>query len=228
MKMTIIERSQQVKPESIKSVSKVLLIDLENCPCQIHQLMHNLEQYSQVVVCYAESGAKVPLDWILPLTATVRDNRLKIVKMPNGGKNAADFGITFWSGVLMAELPEYAHFDIVSNDIDLDYAVSLLVSKGRSAERIGVDQKNQSKPSNTPSLRDKEYYLQEFCLHLVKYQNNRPTKKEALLNSIENKFKVDMFSPDNLFEMLIKQDVISVIDNKITYNQQKITKFAGL
>jgi hypothetical protein len=31
--------------------NRVLLIDLENCPSQINQLMDNLERYSHVVVC---------------------------------------------------------------------------------------------------------------------------------------------------------------------------------
>lgn len=38
--------------------NRILLIDLENCPNQIQQLMKDLEQYSHVVVCYAQSGAK--------------------------------------------------------------------------------------------------------------------------------------------------------------------------
>jgi hypothetical protein len=42
--------------------NRVLLIDLENCPSQINQLMDNLEKYSHVVVCYAQSGAKILLD----------------------------------------------------------------------------------------------------------------------------------------------------------------------
>ena len=74
---------------------KVLLIDLENCPSQINELLENLENYSQVVICYAQSGAKIPIDWILPLTKVVNDDHLKIIKMPTIGKNAADFGITF-------------------------------------------------------------------------------------------------------------------------------------
>jgi hypothetical protein len=61
---------------------RVLMIDLENCPNQIYQLMNNLEQYSQIVICYAQSGAKIPLDWILPLTAVVNEERLRIVKCP--------------------------------------------------------------------------------------------------------------------------------------------------
>ncbi len=67
----------------------VLLIDLENCPSQIDHLIKNLEQFSLVVICYAQSGAKVPIDWILPLTSAVNTNKLKLFKTPGTGKNAA-------------------------------------------------------------------------------------------------------------------------------------------
>lgn len=83
-----------------EQITRVLLIDLENCPSQINQLMTHLEKYSMVVVCYAQSGAKIPIDWLMPLTGIVNNKRLKWVKMPTTGKNAADFGITFWAGVL--------------------------------------------------------------------------------------------------------------------------------
>lgn len=226
--MTIIEQSQQGGSELAGGTVKVLLIDLENCPSQVHQLMNNLGQYSQVVVCYAVSGAKIPLDWIVPLTATVNDSRLKIVKMPNGGKNAADFGITFWAGVLMSQLPEHTHFDIVSNDTDLDHVVNLLKSQQRSAMRIGINKESQSIVTEPQQSQGKQSYLQEYCIHLVNHHKNRPVKKETLINSIKSKFKADSLSVDDLFDGLVKQGIISVTDNKITYNQQKITKFAGL
>ncbi|MDP3331719.1 MAG: PIN domain-containing protein [Methylococcaceae bacterium] len=226
--MTVIEQSQQANSGSAKSTTKVLFIDLENCPSQVNELINHLEQYSQVVICYAASGAKVPVDWIVSLTATVNDNRLKILKMPNGGKNAADFGIAFWAGFLMAQLPEYAHFDIVSNDADLDHVVNLLKSQQRSAKRIGTNKNTQPVVLEPGPLQSKQSYLQEYCIHLVNHHKNRPVKKETLINSIKSKFKADSLNVDDLFEALVKQSIISVTDNKITYNQQKITKFAGL
>jgi len=36
-------------------LDRILLIDLENCPSQINQLMKDLEDYSIIVVCYAQS-----------------------------------------------------------------------------------------------------------------------------------------------------------------------------
>jgi hypothetical protein len=204
---------------------RVLLIDLENCPNQVQQLMENLEKYSHVVVCYAQSGAKVPLDWVIPLTTTVNDDRLKIIKMPNSGKNAADFGITFWAGMLMAQLPPQTHFDIVSNDTDLDHVVSLLISQQRSAQRIGT---KKEYPAIVTVAKETETeiqdYLQKYCEHLKNH--SKPAKKETLLNSIKNKFKVNNIDPEELFEELIKQGIINVKDNKITYNLQKITEFA--
>ena len=204
---------------------RVLLIDLENCPKQVHRLMENLECYSQVVVCYAQSNAKIPLDWIVPLTATVNDNRLQIVKMPNGGKNSADFGITFWAGVLMAQLPENTQFDVVSDDADLDHVVSLLVSQQRSAQRIGV-----KKIENISALAPKQRRaaMQEYCSHLVKHNKSRPVKKETLLNSIRTKFKNNEVDSEELFDALNRQGAIAVKENKISYNQQKIEELADL
>ncbi|MFH7245349.1 MAG: PIN domain-containing protein [Spirulina sp.] len=125
------------------SAEKILLIDLENCPDQIHQLQKSLEEFSQVIICYARTGAKIPLDWLVPLSGTVSANKLKIFKMANGGKNAADFGLCFFAGALMQQLSPETHFVIISNDTDLDHVVSLLQSQGRTAERVG-SQKTQT------------------------------------------------------------------------------------
>ena len=222
--MQVPDECQNASKETMEKTIRVLLIDLENCPNQVQQLMENLEKYSHVVVCYAQSGAKIPLDWVIPLTTTVNDDRLKIVKMPNSGKNSADFGITFWAGILMAQLPLQAHFDIVSNDTDLDHVVSLLISQQRSAQRIGTKKENPvvvtvAKETET----EIQKYLLQYCLHLKNH--NKPAKKETLLNGIRSTFKANI-NPEELFEELSKQGVITVKDNRITYNLQKITKFA--
>jgi hypothetical protein len=179
-------------------------------------------------VCYAQCGAKIPVDWIMALTTTINDNRLKLVKMPIVGKNAADFGITFWAGILMTQLPPNTHFDIVSNDTDLDYAVSLLQNQGRSAERLGI--KKDSVPiladTKKTSVDSKNNYLREYCLYLFNHAN-RPAKKETLLNSINSKFKADNVDGNKLIELLVKQGVITINVNKVTYNQQKLNTVAN-
>ncbi len=210
-----------------EKTARVLLIDLENCPSQINDLMGHLEQYLQVIVCYAQSGAKIPIDWIMPLTIVINENRLKLVKIPTVGKNAADFGITFWAGALMSQLPEQTHFDIVSNDTDLDYAVGLLISQQRSATRIGIKKESvvvatEIKTTSTEPVN----YLREYCLHLHNH-SNKPAKKETLLNSIKAKFKSDNIDANQLLENLVKRGVITTNESKITYNQDKLRAIAN-
>jgi len=199
------------------------MIDLENCPNEIHQLMNNLEKYASIVVCYAQNSFKVPLDWVIPLASVVNVNRIKIVKMPNGGKNAADFGITFWAGVLMAQSTTDTHFDIVSNDADLDHCVSLLQCQNRSAKRIKTQAENIQ---NLQTEKTPGKFAHEYCQNLLKYNKNRPGNKAALLNSIKNKFNGSVPNPETLCQELHKLGVITLKDNKISYNPEKITQFA--
>lgn len=217
-----------------EQIARVLLIDLENCPSEINQLMTHLEKYSMVVVCYAQSGAKIPIDWLMPLTGIVNNKRLKWVKMPTTGKNAADFGITFWAGVLMAKLPPNTHFDIVSNDTDLDHVVGLLIDQKRTAERVGTKKEvlpvsSVIKPTaiNIPSVKTQNHHLYESCLYLISMTNNKPTKKETLSNSLKSKFKSNNIDENQLIEMLVKNGVITINTNKIVYNQQKLNQFAN-
>ncbi|MDP3010055.1 MAG: PIN domain-containing protein [Methylococcales bacterium] len=215
-----------------EQIARVLLIDLENCPSQINQLMTHLEKYSMVVVCYAQSGAKIPIDWLMPLTGIVNNKRLKWVKMPTTGKNAADFGITFWAGVLMAKLPPNTHFDIVSNDTDLDHVVGLLIDQKRTAERVGTKKENLPIPTaivtTKTDLKLQEYYLHEYCLSLINMKTGKPAKKETLLNSIKAKFKSDNIDAEQLVKSLIKNGIIdSSNENKIMYNEQKLIQLAN-
>lgn len=215
-----------------EQIARVLLIDLENCPSQINQLMTHLEKYSMVVVCYAQSGAKIPIDWLMPLTGIVNNKRLKWVKMPTTGKNAADFGITFWAGVLMAKLPPNTHFDIVSNDTDLDHVVGLLIDQKRTAVRVGTKKEVLPVPTaivtTKTDLKLQEYYLHEYCLSLINMKTGKPAKKETLLNSIKAKFKSDNIDVEQLVKSLIKNGIIdSSNENKIMYNEQKLIQLAN-
>ena len=137
-----------------------------------------------------QSGAKIPLGWIVPLTTTVNENRSKVVKMPNSGKNSADFGITFWAGVLLSHLPGQAHFTIVFNGTDLDHDVSLLISRQRAPERIGTKKESAglSPEMNESADTIQNRKVQKYSLQLVNHNKSRPAKKESLINNIKSKF----------------------------------------
>ena len=200
-------------------IDSVLLIDLENCPNQIHKLQESLKKYRQVIIYYAHSGAKVPIDWLMPLSTMVNVGKLKIFKMPNSGKNAADFGISFYAGVLTEQLPQDVKFVIVSNDKDLDHVVDLLKSEGRLAERIGTRKEEKQVSDEVSSTLSP---IKIYCKHLITHSKNRPAKKDTLLNSINSRFKDTPETAKNVMQLLVAYSAVKIAENKVAYNQKKI------
>ncbi|HNB19637.1 MAG TPA: PIN domain-containing protein [Agitococcus sp.] len=204
--------------------TQILLIDLENCPSQLSVLLKDLEQYQQVIVCYAQSGAKIPLDWLMPLNQMINQQRLKIVKMPNTGKNAADFGICFLAGMLMAEQPQNTHFVIMSNDSDLDHTIKLLKSYGRTAERISLKKEEVT----TTIVNIKETTLKGYCQKLIVQQKNRPSSKTSLLNSLRSYYGQDLNAAESSFNQLLELGLITLTaNNKVTYHDNNISQYAA-
>lgn len=215
------ELEESVSEATISHQNTVLLIDIENCPTQIKQLQSNLISFSQVFICYAQNNCpKIPLDWLNTLAKAINENRLKIIKMKIATKNSADFGICFFSGMLMERLAQETHFIIVSNDSDLDHTIELLKSQGRSAERIGIEKKNNNSLSNI-----NEDPLTTYCKYLIT-SKGKPAKKETLMNSIKSKCKGMPQVAENVFQELINQSIIKIVENgNVTYNLIKLNEF---
>jgi hypothetical protein len=218
---------------------KVLLIDLENYPSQINELPKVLTQYHLVVICYAQSNARIPIDWLMPLNDTINKAQLKIFRMTSNGKNAADFGISFYAGMLMSQLPPDAHFVIMSDDQDLDHVVNLLKNQQRSAERLGMrkDEPKAIKPAaqadaitsaaepiKTSSKDPLTPLIKLYCAHLITYKKNRPAKKTTLLNSITNKLGDEKHRSEALFQALVKLQALQIQDTKVQYFDKRIVE----
>jgi hypothetical protein len=154
----------------------------------------------------------------MPLTTMVNSDRLKIIKMPNGGKNAADFGICFFAGVLMQQLPIQTHFVIMSEDTDLDHVIRLLRSQGRTAVRINVKQEEKGVATtliNTP--------IQAYCEKMLVNHKNRPSTKITLLNSLKSYCLQDIEKAEDIYRQLEKTGVISIgLNDKLTYHDAKM------
>lgn len=207
-----------------KTIPKVLLIDLENCPSQINELLDNLKSFSLVVICYAQTGVKIPLDWLVPLSCHVNNQRLKILKIPNQGKNAADFGISFFAGMLIQQLPIETHFVIISEDTDLDQVINLLKNQGRTAERIGTQK--TSTPDKKFTMEDLSSVIKTFCKSLLANTKNRPTKRETLKNSIQARFKNLSVETEQILNFLEKEQAIHITESKITYNDEQLKQLS--
>ena len=220
---TDVKREQKINEQA----SQVLLIDLENCPNQqLEQLLTDIANYSQIIICYAQNTPRVPLNLLMPLAAAINEKKLQIIQMERGGKNSADFGICFFAGMLMQQLPKNMHFIIVSKDADLDHTVSLLKSQGRTAERIGNGKEEEQKE---PELTDPPLQIdpqQIYCEHLLKYPKTRPAKKDTLLNSIKSKFYGSPVQAERVLDFLQKSGAVCINSNKVSYNDKKIKELA--
>lgn len=201
---------------------KVLLIDLENCPTQIQQLKVDLDQYLQIVICYAHSQAKIPLSWLNELAEAIQQNKLRVIQMAQGGKNSADFGLAFFAGVLMQEHPVETEFIIVSNDKDLDHVVHLLKAQKRVAQRIGAVSEEPAKPSVPKPANPQDSLL--ICQTLIQHPNNRPSTSDALKNAIRSRLSQDIEAMQAVYKILVNQNIITVREGKVTYNEAPLKK----
>ncbi len=218
--------NNMTKELSISSVPRVLLVDLDNCPKQMEHLHHSIEQFDRVIVCYGGSEPKVPLNIVTFLAEAINSGRLEIVGMEKNGKNAADFGLTFWAGRLMAEFSPDAEFTILSQDKDLDHAVNLLRSANRAANRF--DGKTHYPHLFTSSAVEAgglimdtslEANIEEYFSRRLHSGISRPRSKKTLLNNIKIYFNTrKVIEPEDILRGLLeRQYVIIDSQNKVTY-----------
>lgn len=210
--------------------SKVMLIDLENCPKQLQTLPEDISSYSRVVICHAHANAKIPLSWITLLAEAITAGRLKVQQMEQGGKNAADFGICFLAGALMQELPADTHFVIVSDDKDLDHAVHLLQAHQRSAERVGLadhaDNGTQEGQSGTQPGGEAAM-IAKYCEYLRTNVKARPAKAATLQNSLKSRFRLTQQITEKLYKSMVSDGLFCVVNHQIRYNESRIRMLAS-
>ncbi|MDM1695380.1 NYN domain-containing protein [Thiopseudomonas alkaliphila] len=216
--------------EGNNTASKVLLIDLENCPNQIQHIHENLAAFTRVVICYAQSTAKIPLDWLLPLNQTINQGRLKVIQMTTKGKNSADFGIAFFAGSLMNEMPPHTEFVILSDDTDLDHVVNLLISQDIPAERIGVKKISAAAPTANKKNSAIEtsltmQRLKTFCGQLMQYPKARPAKQESLLNAIRSQCQLKNNEEKIVLNALLQNKIVTLNGSQVVYNNTLLQQF---
>lgn len=221
----------------------ILLIDLENCQGHVDCLMDDLNQYSKVILCYAKTSARVPLDWLLSLSEVIQQSKLEIVKMAQVGKDSADFGLSFLAGRLSVQLLEPSHFVILSDDKALDYVVQLLTTYGHTALRKSgklpsnsLDESKVMSNVETPINIEKkinsevEKATHMCCQQLFKSFKKAasPKSKQALFNMIRNFAKNDDLAK-KVFQYLINSSVIKVsTSDSIIINKAKLETLAKM
>lgn len=204
----------------------VLLVDLENCPRTIEQLQDNLRAYTKVVICYATTGAVVPLDWLVPLSTTIETSRLKIHKMQFKGKNASDFGLFFFAGILSERVEKPAHFTIASDDTDLDHLVGLLEGLSHTAKRVG--KRKQVLAGCSAKTQSSVFAaMLRFCSHLLAHPELRPKTRKALYNALVVHNGKDGELTEAVLDEMFREKALSMSGQKMHYDMDRIAKLAA-
>ncbi len=160
---------------------RVLLIDLDNCPQQLNELPANLAGFSRIVVCYGSQEPKLPLGLVTALAEPILKGHLEIVGMEKNGRNAADFGLCFYAGKLMAEMPPETEFTLLSEDSDLDHAVNLLRASQRTARRMNGRKGKQAKTLEGASVAEA---ARDYASQRLQSGKARPASRKTLLKDI--------------------------------------------
>ena len=165
------------------STSRVLLIDLDNCPKELAELPNELANFTRIVACYGINEPRLSISLVRALAPAIHEGRLEFVGMELRGKNAADFGLAFWAGRLLERLPAETEFVILSRDNGLEHVVNLLRREHRSARRAGsaIEAKTGVDPDDGAA--------EEFYTERLRTQLHRPKRRKTLLKGIRTFFQ---------------------------------------
>lgn len=168
-------------------IGRILLIDLDNCPHELLQLVETVDRYQMVVACHGGKEPRVPLNLVASLGDLISSGRVEVVAMPPG-KNAADFGLTFWAGRLSAQVDSTCEFHIASRDKDLDFAVKSLRDAGYQARRISgaAEIAAAEVPPDATSL-SSAHRVKKLCEMLLRMRKNLPRRKTSLRNFVTDR-----------------------------------------
>jgi hypothetical protein len=216
---------------------RILLIDLDNCPSQLTTLVDDLNQYDRIMACHGQVEPRIPLTLVPQIAQAMASGRVEFWGMSRGGKNAADFGLTFIAGRLSVEEPADSEYVVVSADSDLDHLVDLLQRLGRRVKRVNksndvpkssapaTNRKSSSLPSATkvattlPSSMMIDEAVEDFIESYLRSLKGRPHRKQGLRNLINMYFGKNSGIPgESVLEEIFARGYVTMNETgKLTY-----------
>jgi hypothetical protein len=195
-----------------ESGQRVLLMDLDNCPQHLARLPVELDRFSRIIACYGAVEPRLGLSLVRLLAPAIYEGRLEFVGMRIKGKNAADFGLAFWAGRLLTEMPPDTEFVILSGDQDLDHVVDMLHRENRRAHRIGK--------TGEPGTANNGEAVRKYVADRLRPEIQRPKRRQSLVNNIRSFFQNQAgIDPNGVLNELIVRGVV-LIDERgiVTYH----------
>lgn len=193
-----------------------ILIDLENVQPKNLKILKG--HPFKIFVFVGENQTKVPFD--LAVTMQEFGEDAKYVKISGNGKNALDFHIAYYLGVLKCEDPK-GYFHIISKDTGYDPLVKhLKKNKIKTCRHSDLAEIPILRISNEAEPDEK---IKEVIKNLKGRGQSRPRKIKTLSNTINSLFtqKMNDKEMDSFIKSLAKKEFIYIHNDSVTYNLNK-------
>lgn len=199
-----------------------ILIDFENVQPTDFSLLKGIP--FSVKIFLGPTQTKIPVSLAMELQALGKN--AEYLPLSNGGRNALDFCIAYYIGVLSATDPN-AFYHVISKDTGFDALLCFLNKRGISATRVPCiadisflkNNNNAPAPAPAPEVLISEEDFSEILkvfkekVQKQKQAQNLPTKENALFNLMNSWFK-KKFSPEQLNFVLNKFFELNLIEKK--------------
>lgn len=208
-------------------MKKILLLDIENLPKTEKDLLKYLSQYQYVYLVYAKSPINFSLDGVVKLAPFIMNGRLKVLKMPKVGKDAADFGLTFIAGQLSTQFkPKEISFDVMSNDRSMEYVADLL--KIAQFEAKILHEKPLLPLTLIKEIKEEQDIISlvnKYCENLKRNNFSKPAKVDTLVNSLKVNLKIEEEIAKVVIEELKKYKIIKIDQLKVEYINVSLDRY---
>lgn len=208
-----------------------VLVDYENI--QVKSLTLLKDECFRVRVFLGPNNTKLPIELVLAMQDL--GERAEYIVLETSGRNALDFHIAYYLGVLASAEP-LSFFHIISKDTGFDPLIQYLKSKKILAARsasieempcfkaplsaipqpvIATEQKSNSvQPKPT-----QEELIKMAVDDLIKRKASKPRTPKTLRSTIHARCGKDILSSDidAVYEALVKQGYVKVEGTRITY-----------
>lgn len=202
-----------------------VLIDFESVQPTDLALLEN--EHFRVKVFIGPNQAKVSVDLMMALQEM--GARAECIRLDASGKNALDFHIAYYIGVISVSDPT-AFFHVISKDTGFDPLLRYLKTKGTFSSRtVAISDipilKNAETQNGTVSSKETKPMasgdrMQLAIDHLIRQKAAKPRTEKTLKASLHNLFKNEL--PDSeitkLFDGLKKSGVVKQEMTKVSYN----------
>ncbi len=209
-----------------------VLIDYENVQVKTLALLKG--GHFQVRVFLGPKNAKLHTNLVVAMQKF--GGRGDYIVLKAGGKNALDFHIAYYLGVLAAADPT-GFFHVISNDTGFDPLLEHLKARGVSAARsVSIEAMpcfdqvaagttepsrlpDKAKPKSPAARVPVEDMIKIAVDDLIKRKTARPGTLKKLLSTIHAKCgkETPAADIDAVIETLVKRGYVTVVGTKVTY-----------